>query len=65
MPLTDDVKHAALAPLEALWAGIPDGDADQPSVELAHAAIAAAHEGILSALVLVAGAIERLEAACL
>src|SRR4051812_35053042 len=37
MTLTDDVTHAALAPLEALWAGIPDGDEDDPSVELAHA----------------------------
>jgi len=65
MPLTDDVRHVALAPLEALWANQPAGTDDEPSVELAHAAIAAAHEGILNALLLVAKAVERLEGVCL
>jgi hypothetical protein len=64
MPLTDDVRHAALAPLEALWADTTAGNDDQPSLELAQAAIGAAHEGILKALVLVAEAIERLEGVC-
>jgi hypothetical protein len=62
MPLSDDVKHVALAPLEALWAGHAPGNDEVPSIELAHAAIAAAHEGILAALVLIATAVEQLDA---
>lgn len=61
MSLSEDVKHVALAPLEALWAGAPMGNDDEPSVEVAQAAIAAAHEGIIRALMLVAEAIERID----
>lgn len=61
MPLSDDVRHAALAPLEAVWAQFPSGDDDEPSAELTTAALGAAHQGVLDALMLIAEAIERLE----
>ena len=61
MSLSDEVRHAALAPLEAVWASFPLGNDDEPSAEVAQAAIAAAHEGIIAALLLVAEAIDRLE----
>ena len=62
MMLSDDVRHAALAPLEAVWAESSGEDDDIATPELTLSVLNAAHEGLLDALLLMAKQIDELKA---